>query len=141
LSPTDGFSRAQLLETFNEIVGQISTILPEAFFAALIRWKRAAGPPFRSFYGHQTSAVIAAVQGFEAKAASSGEQSTRSAIHKEYLSYYSWHNAWRTTACVPQLRTSGDRWSIDRRLTTTRTQATFLPGGYDLLLAPPVGVR
>jgi hypothetical protein len=31
LSPTDGFLRVQLFETFNEIVGQISTILPEAF--------------------------------------------------------------------------------------------------------------
>jgi hypothetical protein len=31
--------------------------------------------------------------------------------------------------------TSGDRWSIDSRLTTTRTQATFLPGRYGLPLA------
>jgi hypothetical protein len=31
--------------------------------------------------------------------------------------------------------TSGDRWSIDRRLTTTWIQATFLPGKYDLPLA------
>jgi hypothetical protein len=68
LSPTDGLSRAQLFETFNEIVGQISTILPEAFFhrSHQVETRCCASTPL--IYGHQTSAAIAAVKGFEAQA-------------------------------------------------------------------------
>jgi hypothetical protein len=68
LSPTDGFSRAQLFETFNEIVGQISTISPEVFFHSSHQMETRCCPSIPLIYGHQTSAMIVAVQGFEAQA-------------------------------------------------------------------------
>jgi hypothetical protein len=67
LSPTDGFSRAQLFETFDEIVSQISTILPEVFFRRSHQVETRCCASIPLIYGDQTSAVIAAVKGFEAQ--------------------------------------------------------------------------
>jgi hypothetical protein len=95
LSHTDGFSCAQLFETFNEIVGQISTILPEAFLRRSHQMETRCGASIPLVDGHQTSAVIAAVKGFEAQAHEFWRvvnEISHSQRIPEFLNSCSWHN-------------------------------------------------
>jgi hypothetical protein len=106
LLPTDWFLRAQLFETHNEIIGQISTIAPEtaSHRSHQVETRGCASIPL--IYGHQTSAAIAVIEGFEAEA-----REFRRAVgefnHSQRMpNSYTCHNARRMTACGLQRRKS-----------------------------------
>jgi hypothetical protein len=93
LSPTDGFLRAQLFETHNEIVSQISMKLPETFSRRPHQVETRGCASIPLIYGNQTSAAIAAVQGFEAKAREFWRAVDEIDHSQRMLNSYSWHNA------------------------------------------------
>jgi len=68
LLPTDGFLRAQLFETHNEIARQISTISPETVSRGSHQVKARSRAPIPLIYRHQTAPMIVAIQGLEPQA-------------------------------------------------------------------------
>jgi hypothetical protein len=66
LARTERFLRSRLFQTNDEIVRQIGTILPEAFSRRSHEVETRGCSSIPLIYAHQTSALIALVQGVEA---------------------------------------------------------------------------
>jgi hypothetical protein len=102
LSPTGGFLFAQLFERDKEIVGEISTILPETFSRCSHQVETRGCASIPLIYGHQTSAVIVVVQGFEAQGREFWRAVDEIDHSQRMLNSYSWHNARRMAAPGPE---------------------------------------
>ena len=120
MSPTNRFLRAQLFETYNEIVSQIGMKLPETFSRRSHQVETRGCASIPLIYGNQTSAAIAVVQGFEAQAREFWRAVDEIDHSQRMLNSYSWHSApandgycagFRTPECraYPRARAAGVR--------------------------------